>query len=530
MRAHRAVFGLVLLDTLSACSGSESNPSEADAGAPTAGTIGIAGNATAKGGANAKGGATATGATTGAGETGMQAAGSSAGGAPGSGGTGTAGTSSTAGAGAGASTGPVGTISCASGKVPYTISAGALETGGLPAGRGAGSTSELVAELPVSVDPNGRVYVGLTVQNGSSRSAVIASPGRAPILIPDAINGGVAATRDGVAVLLFDPNTSIDQRKWAAVRRLKADGTQIFQTDLFRSTSLDEQGSKGAPSTSRLGYVEASNQLIAYFGHTELYNDGVRHQGGFLGSLDGAGKLSVINKWFGSHNLDQRVLVEGTAPAVLGLGDAYPEGIFLAMLGGTGTTRPTVIYPLAAAGNGAANGQLGGMVDLGTEILVQFITNRSVPQDLDAGSWPNIDQTISAQIRDAAGNGTDLGIFRVPRGAAVPQGGFVATFIDAARPMNARLARLKSARYGMGDLILLAWAELTGTGRSVQTSLYTMVIDPAGMICQPKTPLAAEFLFNSGDDLVRTPNGTILWANSGDGAVRIVTLRPGEAG
>jgi hypothetical protein len=355
---------------------------------------------------------------------------------------------------------------------------------------------------------------------------VIAPVGGAAITVPDAVNAGITVTNDGLALLLFDPNTSVDARAWAAVRRVRADGSEVFQTDLFRSPNLDDVGTKGAPSTSRLGYVSGTDQVVAYFAHTQRYDDGVRHQGGYLATLDASGEQTVLSGWFGSHNLDQRLLTDAQGGAVLGLGDAYPEGIFFSFLEARPDTE--VLYALASAGNGATNGQLGGMVDLGDEILLPFITNRSIPQDLDAGTWPDIDDTIAQQIRDAAATGTDMGLLRVPKTGMNPDAELEATWLAPAPAMGARLESLKAARYGEGNMILLAWAESTGSNRQATRQYFTMVVDREGAVCQPKTPLAAEFSFTSGDDILRRSDGAIVWATLQGSAVSLVTLTPGN--
>jgi hypothetical protein len=265
--------------------------------------------------------------------------------------------------------------------------------------------SENYARYSVAIDPaTNAALVGFTT---SDQTSIVASVDGVIASTPGAHNAGIAVTGDGVAALLFDPNSDVDVRTWAAVARYGWDGSERFNIDLFRSPNLEDVGTKGAPGSSRFGYLRASDTLVAYFGHTQRYDDGVRHQGGYLATVDAAGNQNLLDGWFGSHNLDQRLLVEGSAPAVLGLGDAYPEGIFFSFL--NDNPRTNVIYPLAAAGNGTANGQLGGMVDLGGEIVIPFTTNRSIPQDLDAGTWPDIDETISDQIREAAASGTDLG-------------------------------------------------------------------------------------------------------------------------
>jgi hypothetical protein len=436
--------------------------------------------------------------------------------------TGSGGASTVPGGSGGAPTPPPATGSEAA--RPYTITAVTLDAALVPA---AGVSGGNGAELPVSIDAaTGAVYVGFTRTEGTARSAVIApAGGGAPITVAGAVNAGIAATKDGVAVLVFDPNTSVDARTWAAVKRFGRDGVEMWSRDLFRSPNLDDVGTKGAPSTSRLGYLPATDEVLAYFGHTQRYDDGVRHQGGFVGRMAAAGALEVLGAWWGSHNLDQRLLVRSSAFTLIGLGDAYPEGIFFG--NAAARMRTTVIHPLAAAGNGATNGQLGGMVDLGDVVLVPFITNRSIPQDLDAGVWPDIDEAISMQIRSAAQNGTDLGLLVLDPAATIPAAGLAAVWTDPQRPAAARLERLKSARYGTGGLALLAFAEATGSGRTAARSYFTMVVDRAGAVCQAKTPLDAAYAPTAGDDLVRAPDGRIIWANPQGGRIQVVTLTPG---
>jgi hypothetical protein len=424
--------------------------------------------------------------------------------------------------GAAGSSGGTGPATCTEAAAAYSLTLTPLDANLVPNGSSSGFGNQ-GARLPVAVDATtGQAYVGLTTSAG----AVIAPVGGTPITVANAVNAGIAVTNDGLAVLLFDPNTTVDDRMWAAVRRVRTDGSEVFQTDLFRSPNLDDVDTKGAPSSSRFGYISGTNEVVAYFAHTQRYDDGVRHQGGYLATLDASGEQTVLSGWFGSHNLDQRLLVGAEGGAVLGLGDAYPEGIFFSFLGNRPQTE--VLYALAAAGNGATNGQLGGIVDLGDEIIVPFITNRSIPQDLDAGTWPDIDEAISDQIRDAAANGTDMGLLRVPNTGMNPDATLEPTWLVPAPATGARLESLKSARYGAGGLVFLAWAESTGSNRQSTSQYFTMVVDRDGAICQAKTPLGAEFAFASGDDIVRRSDGSIVWATLQGSAVSLVTLTPGS--
>jgi hypothetical protein len=391
-----------------------------------------------------------------------------------------------------------------------------LETSTAPGGGANGFSAGGSAELPVSVGENGTVYVGFT----SGSDAVVLGTDGLVVNLPGANLGGVTATQDGVALLLFDP---VDDM-WAAAVRFTSAGQEVFATDLFRSPNLDDEGTKGEPGSSRLGYLSGSDQLVLYFGHTQRYDDGVRHQGGYLALVDATGNQELLNGWFGSHNLDQRLWTNADSGAVIGLGDAYPIGIFYSPLGDN--PRPEVIYRLAAAGNGAANGQLGGIVDLGSELVMPFITNLSVSPDIDAGEWPDIDDNVASQIREAAANGTDMGLLRVAKGGELGDGDAPTVWLQPDLSADARLERLKSARYGDGELVLLIWAEASGGSRDATRSYYTMVVDADGAICQPKAPLDSSYAPTGGDDIVRGPDGAIYWANAEGDGVSLISLVP----
>jgi hypothetical protein len=433
-----------------------------------------------------------------------------------------------------AGSGQGGPKACSEAQKPYTLAAvkldaslvPSLDTGGFGGGR---------AQLPVTVDPmTGRLYVGFTRKAPTTSANFIAEDGAAAsvVTVPDAIDGGIAVTSNGVAILLFDPAPKEDDRRWASVARFGTDGKAIFTTDLFRSANLTDDGTKGAPSTSRLAYIGATDQILAYFGHTQMYvmmTSMVRHQGGYLAVVDAAGKQTVLDGWFGSHNLDQRVIVDGGKAAVLGLGDAYPKGIIYSAASTTAKPRANAIYPLAANGVGATNGQLGGIQDGGDAYVIPFVTNQSLPQNFDAGVWPNIDDAKSKQIGDTAKNGTDLGLLRMSKTMAAPIAGLTANWLDAQRGKElgeaTSISMLKSARYGTG-YYLLAWKETSTVAGSKKSGFFTMVIDGQGGVCQPKTALAPEYQFTTGDDFVTRPDGRISWANANGNVINIVTLTP----
>jgi len=488
-------FGLLLLSGLAlACGGSEAAPSPSNGG-----------------------GASGTGNAPNAGATSSHAgANSGSGGAP-------------TGGGQPASAGAA-TLTCGEAAAPYTLQVTQLDPGVAPRATPQGFNAGLAATAPLAVDTaTGQAFVGLTrAGSGADASAwIIAADGSAttPLIeIPSATLGGLAVTKDGFGALVFDPNEEVDARTWAAVQRFDTSGKQTFATDLFRSANLTDANTKGAPSTSRLVYSAASDQLVAYFGHTEMIQ-GVRHQGGYVATLDVGGKQTVVSGWWGSHNLDQRALVAGSQVGLLGLGDAFPKGVFFSFAGQRPATH--VLYTLAGNGQGTTNGQLGGMVELDDALVMPFITNDSISQTLTPGDWPDIDQEIAGQISDAAASGNKLGLLFVSKTEALPKADLAPIWVDTTLPSGAHLDHLKAARYGAGGMILLAWAQVAGSGRNATREYFTMVVDRAGAVCQPKTPLLAGNAFNAGDDVVRRPDGSIVWANVTNGRISVVTLTPG---
>jgi hypothetical protein len=413
----------------------------------------------------------------------------------------------------------------------YTLSSTDLDPSYVPYAITSGFGASLFARAPVAVSDDGRIFAGFTRDNAGARSAmIVGEPGSGfqPITIAGAVLGGLTTTSDGVAALLFDP-APVSERRWVQVKRFDWDGNERFSTDLFRSPNLDDEGTRGEPGTSRLAYISATDELIAYFGHTRRYDDGVRHQGGYVAAVSASGEQLVLQNWFGSHNLDQRILVDGDRAALLGLGDAFPKGIFFSLTDAE-RVRANVLYLVAADGSGTANGQLGGMLMLDAEIAVPFITNRSISQELDPGPWPNPDPTIQAEIRTAARNGRELGIVHVPRDGVPADTTLEPVWVETSRGSElgdeARLESLKSARYGEGAFILLAWVEATGGTRDRTAAYYTMVVDRTGSVCQPKTRLSDTMAFTPGDDIVRHPDGSIVWASAASGALRLVRLVP----
>jgi hypothetical protein len=157
----------------------------------------------------------------------------------------------------------------------------ALVPGEVAGGWGA----ENFAELPVAVDPTtGEVYVGFTSVAGAATIAgvegvVASTPGRSS-------PGSPSPRRRRRAALRSERNRR--RTHWAAVpattgaRRPLPDRPVPVQQPRGRRD-------QGRARDRRFGYLSGSDELVAYFGHTQRYDDGVRHQGGYLAAVNGAG-------------------------------------------------------------------------------------------------------------------------------------------------------------------------------------------------------------------------------------------------
>ena len=111
--------------------------------------------------------------------------------------------------------------SCSAAANPYSIHATTLDPSVVPVevANYWGGTGTPEMRAMVAVGAANKVYVGVSVQNGSSFSSVIAAEGSAVagmITLPGAILGGLVTTKDGLGALLYDP-TTVDKRLWAQV-------------------------------------------------------------------------------------------------------------------------------------------------------------------------------------------------------------------------------------------------------------------------------------------------------------------------
>ena len=117
-----------------------------------------------------------------------------------------------------------------------------------------------------------------------------------------------------------------------------------------------------------------------------------------------------------------------------------------------------------------------------------------------------------------------MGFLLIPK-TALPQGDLKPVWVNVMPASGAHLAYLKSVQYGERRPDSPGLGRTDGSQFAPTSAFYTMVVDRTGAVCQPRKALAAADGF-AYDDIVRRPDGAIVWANGQGGVVHIVTLTP----
>ncbi|MCX6880069.1 MAG: HYR domain-containing protein [Verrucomicrobia bacterium] len=276
------------------------------------------------------------------------------------------------------------------------------------------------------------------------------------------------------------------------ISRVSATGAAVFSTLVFGDQDRNSVNSKGDPggfSSGRLVYHPAIQKLICYVGHTMRWNDGVRHQGGFLGYLSLTGSLTTIHNWYFSHNFDQRLLVDGGNFFTLAHGDAYPRALGF---GKGGSTLSNYFSIPGAIGDNTTSTQTGGFVKL-----------------------PN--GNFGVVFSTAIGRNN----YDVCYTELSTSGTTVATNWLTSYPAGTFAIFPKIARYGDGAAIF--WEEVSnGKVTAVRTrrvGSYGVSNLPLGTLSDPAVRLSPYY------DLASLPNGDILWASQqGNQALSVVRV------
>lgn len=171
---------------------------------------------------------------------------------------------------------------------------------------------------------------------------------------------------------------------------------ELYSTRIFGEIDLNENGSKGMPGqagSAVIRYNPTDDVLNVYVAHTQMWSDGVRHQAGWIGFLNGeTGELItdsndkfIGNGWFYSHNFDQRSILSSSGDFyVLAHGDAYPRALGLAKFDHeSGKISALQYYKLkyGTTGQNRTDSHTGDLVELSNDnVAIVFSTSEDRSQ------------------------------------------------------------------------------------------------------------------------------------------------------
>ena len=307
---------------------------------------------------------------------------------------------------------------------------------------------------------------------------------------------------DGSYAIAYSKASSINGKGFEYwITRVSSSGAQIFSTRLFGDISKDILNSKGEPgtaSTGRLVYNPTTEKLAFYTGHSMLWDDGVRHQGGYIGFMTLTGSFVVTDGWYFSHNFDQRILVDGANYYTLAHGDAYPRALGFGKWEDSGTKGKRLFsknyFPInGAVGENKTSTQTGGFVKLPNgDFGIVFVT------------------------------GINRNNFDVCYTTVKPTGDTLSKVWITQYPSETMAIFPRIANFGENVLIL--WEEVVS--RNV-AGAKSIVLKPDGTPVSNKTSLKNSTVrLSPYYDLCTLPNGDILWANSkGSDSISVFKIR-----
>jgi hypothetical protein len=283
---------------------------------------------------------------------------------------------------------------------------------------------------------------------------------------------------------------------------IAADGTKIFDQLVFGDKAPTEVGSKGEPGaagTGRVIYNEATNTVGYYLAHQQRWPDGVRHQGGYIGSLQPNGtNLTKADGWFFSHNFDQRLISSGSSFYALAHGDSYPRALGMSrwnIAGGVLTKQFDVQYHKipGTGGDNRTDCLTGGLVELngGKHFAALFATSNE---------------------RKAQ----DVGITLVDANGLVVTTRWLTTYQEGQKATFPRIARYEQQ-------VFAAWEECLGAS----IRLRVMLLSPdLNQVLVDKT--IADLELPTTYDLVNLADGSIAWVIPKGGKLLVNRIDPSE--
>ncbi|MFC1476495.1 carboxypeptidase-like regulatory domain-containing protein [Fibrobacterota bacterium] len=268
------------------------------------------------------------------------------------------------------------------------------------------------------------------------------------------------------------------------ITRFDNTGGQIFSERIFgdiHEDTLWAKGEPGAASSGRIKYNATTKNIGFYCGHTMLWDDNVRHQGGYVGFMDLNGRDTACNTWFFSHNFDTRMVIVDSLYYMLAHGDAYPRALGFSKwndLPPTGKKLVDVRYFAIPGdvGDNTTDTQTGGLIPLG-------------------------DGTFGVIFMSKIGRENyDVCYMRIGDGGELLDTAWLTEYSTSTFAIFPRIAPY-------GNCILVLWEAVTGNTPEIRAQVIDDTGTPVSTIKQIDNALLSPFY-----DLVVLPNGTVVWA------------------
>jgi hypothetical protein len=325
---------------------------------------------------------------------------------------------------------------------------------------------------------------------------------KSTVVAPDFLAGarsllGCAHTgKNNTYVIAYSRDNPVGGKDFAFhLGGITADGTKIFDQLVFGDKAPTEVGSKGEPGaagTGRVIYNEATNTVGYYLAHQQRWPDGVRHQGGYIGSLQPNGtNLTKADGWFFSHNFDQRLISSGSSFYALAHGDSYPRALGMSrwnIAGGVLTKQFDVQYHKipGMGGDNRTDCLTGGLVELngGKHFAALFAT---------------------ANERKAQ----DVGITLVDANGTVVTTRWLTTYQEGQKATFPRIARYEQQ-------VFAAWEECAGASIRMRVMLLSPDLN---QVLVDKT--FADLELPTTYDLVNLTDGSIAWVIAKSGKLLV---------
>jgi len=161
-------------------------------------------------------------------------------------------------------------------------------------------------------------------------------------------------------------------------------GNMIFNKRIFGDKPASSIYSEGHPcyaSTARIVYLEENDKIYFYLGHSKRWEDGVKHQGSYIGKLDLKGSLSIIDSWFVSHDFDQRLITNDNDVLLMYHGDGYPRSLgFASVINKYNISKENFFNIAGELGDNDTYSQLGGIVNTNNnQFCIAFSSGQDKP-------------------------------------------------------------------------------------------------------------------------------------------------------